>query len=188
MPMTIAPALPAPRRGRLHNVFWRMRQFGHALRSRPDPAVDRELQRLLGSDAQWQLLDCLTPFDRAHHLRVYTWLVESGENDPDLLRAALLHDVGKADERGRVNAFHRAIHVLLKRIAPALLERLAVNDGWFRHGLWLSVFHAEHGASLARAAGASERCCSLIASHAAPSNDSDPLLMALAAADNASIR
>lgn len=188
MLMTIATQFPTHRRGRVRDALWRVRQFSHALRSRPDPVVDAELRRLLGSDIQWALLTRLTPFDRAHHLRVYTLLVESGHDDPDLLRAALLHDVGKADDRGRVNPLHRAAHVMLVALVPGLLTRVAFNGGWFSHGLWLSLHHAENGAVLAARAGASERCCALIAAHARPLRSTDPLLVALAAADHASIR
>lgn len=188
--MHTAIANPAPdiRRGRLRRAIWRVRQFGHAIHSRTDRDVDAVLHRLLASDAQWLLLARLTPFDRAHHLRVHQILVQAGHDDPDLLCAALLHDVGKADERGRVNAFHRATHVLLGRVSPPLLHQVARSGGWLRHGLWLSVNHAEIGAGLVRAAGGSERCCAFIAHHDDPSASSDPLLAALVAADNAAIR
>lgn len=188
MQMSIATAATSQERGGLRTVLWRVRQFGHAIDSRSDPAVDVELRRLLGSDAQWRLLARLTPFDRAHHLRVHRLLVEAGHDDPDLLLAGLLHDVGKADERGRVSVPHRAVHVLLARLAPSLLNRLAGNAGWFRHGLWLSLRHAEIGACMVAAAGGSQRCCALIAHHSAPSSSADPLLAALVAADNAAIR
>lgn len=188
MPMAIATTTSVPARGRLHGALWRVRQFGHALWSRPDPTVDAELRRLLASDANWRLLERLTPFDRAHHLRVYRLLVESGQSDSDLLLAALLHDVGKADDRGRVNSLHRAAHVLLRRLSPSQYEQLAVNGGWFRHGLWLNLHHAELGATLARQAGASERCCALIRAHADPGPHPDPLVEALIAADDLSIR
>lgn len=188
MPMRIASPAGIPRRGSFRRTLWRVRQFGHVISSRPDPAVDATLQRLLMSDAQWRLLARLTPFDRAHHLRVHQLLVEAGHDDRDLLLAALLHDVGKADERGRVHAFHRASHVVLSRFAPGALRRLAVNRGWFRHGLWLSVRHAENGASLARSAGASERCRELIASHGRATGATDVHQVALASADDAAIR
>jgi putative nucleotidyltransferase with HDIG domain len=188
MPTTIATLYQTQRRGRLSSALWRVRQFSHALRCRPDPAVDAELRRLLESDAQWALLARLTPFDRAHHLRVHALLVEAGHDDVDLLRAALLHDVGKADERGRVNPLHRSAHVLLGWISPGMLRRVAINGGWLSHGLWLSLHHAENGAVLAARAGASERCCELIAAHAGPLRSTDPLLVSLAAADHASIR
>ena len=188
MPMSIATTTIVPTRNTVQRVLWRARQFGHVIWSRPDNDVDAELRRLLDCDAQWTLLARLTPFDRAHHLRVHQWLVASGESDPDLLLAGLLHDVGKADASVRVNPLHRAACVLLFKVSPSLLERLAVRGNWFGHGLWLNVHHAEAGAMLARDAGASERCCALIRAHAEPWSHTDPLLNALIAADNATIR
>jgi hypothetical protein len=188
MQISIANATQDSNRGWLRRAIWRVRQFAHAVRSRPDPGVDATLRQLLASDDQWELLSRLTPFDRAHHLRVHGLLIGAGHDDPDLLLAALLHDVGKADARGRVGTLHRATNVLLGWLSPALLGRLASGDGWFRHGLWLSMHHAEIGADLAHGAGASERCCFLIAAHAGSTDVADPLLVALAAADNAAIR
>jgi hypothetical protein len=186
--MTIATQPLEPKRSWLYGACWRVRQFGHAVRRRPEPAVDHELRRLLASDAQWRLLARLTPFDRAHHLRVYRLLVDDGQDDPDLLLAALLHDAGKADARGRVGVIHRAAHVLIGSLSPGLLHRVAADDGWLRHGIFLSVHHAEAGATLVRAAGGSERCCELIRRHSLHSEPNDPLLAALIAADNAAIR
>jgi putative nucleotidyltransferase with HDIG domain len=151
--------------------------------------VDREIQRLLQSDEQWQLLRRLTPFDRAHHLRVYQLLVKSGHSDPDLLRAALLHDIGKADEAGRAHIGHRTMRVLLHLVGRRWLHRLATQRGAGpRHGLYLALHHARLGASLALAAGATERCCDLIARHERRDVLNDPLLTALIAADEGAIR
>jgi hypothetical protein len=41
---------------------------------------------------------------------------------------------------------------------------------------------------MAARAGASDRCCALIAAHTCTAQDSDPLLAALITADHASIR
>jgi putative nucleotidyltransferase with HDIG domain len=158
------------------------------LRARPDPAVDAELRQLLGSEAQWRLLARLAPFDRAHHLCVYHTLFAAGQRDPDLLRAALLHDVGKADEHGHVRAVHRAASVVLRRLAPAALRWLTARDRRGPlHGLYLARQHAALGAALARAAGVSERCCALIAHHEDEQALDDPALAALVAADEATI-
>src|SRR5690606_33059865 len=85
----------------------RWRQFADALLCRPDPAIDRRMRQLLGDDRQWRLAARLTPYDRKHALAVHDRLVAGGYVDADLLRAALLHDVGKADERARVGTIHR---------------------------------------------------------------------------------
>lgn len=144
----------------------RLRQGLAALASRPDPAVDLRLRSLLGDERQWALVARLSSFDRTHHLAVHDALVAGGCEDGDVLRAALLHDIGKADERGRVRLPHRVVKVLGKHAAPGQLERLARKDGgWFRHGVWLAVHHADAGAALAREAGVNARVCDLIRRH-----------------------
>jgi putative nucleotidyltransferase with HDIG domain len=152
-------------RNRGQGARWRVRQFLNLLGSRPDSAVDLELRLLLGAEQQWRLMARLAPFDRAHHLRVHQLLLDVGHNDPDLLRAALLHDVGKADERGRVTAIHRAVHVTLRRVSPSLVEWVAARGNRFTHGIWLACRHAQVGARMARDAGASTRCAELIERH-----------------------
>ncbi len=178
-------ALITPRSRRLDVARRRAHQFLQSITTRLDPAVDAELQTLVGSGLLWQLQARLTPFDRWHHLRVHSLLVDAGYNDPDLLMAALLHDVGKADSRGRVRAIHRVLHVVVRRISPDSLTRLAADGGGLRHGLWLSVHHPSVGSNMVRAAGGSERCCELIRNHDSHSTDGDPLIAALIAADNA---
>jgi hypothetical protein len=172
-----------------HRARWRVTQFLHSIGTRPDPAVDRTLRRLIDNEDQWRLLSRLTPFDRAHHLRVHALLRARGCDDPDLLLAALLHDVGKADDRGRAAALHRSARVLLRRVSPRLLDRMATpGRAGILHGLYLTCHHAALGADLARHAGASERCCVLIACHDSRPPYADPALAALVAADNAAIR
>jgi hypothetical protein len=174
--------------GRRLGLLWRIQQFVQALWARSDPRVDDELRRLLANDAQWRLLARLAPFDRAHHLRAYYLLVDAGYRDPDLLRAVLLHDVGKADARGRVRAAHRALAVLLRRIAPRVYLRLTARaHRGPLHGLYLARHHAALGAQLAWQAGASERSHGLIAHHEDTHPADDPELEALIRADEAAI-
>lgn len=144
----------------------RLRQGFAALANHPDAAVDRRLRLLVSDDRQWVLLARLSSFDRSHLVAVHDTLVAMGCDDADILRAALLHDVGKADDRGRVRLLHRVVKVLGERWCPRCLERVARRDGgWLGHGVWLATRHAENGAILARDAGASERVCELIHLH-----------------------
>jgi HD superfamily phosphodiesterase len=116
-------------------------------------------------------------------LGVHDRLLATGYSDPELLRAALLHDAGKADCRARVGITHRVLRVLLKRFAPGLLGRLATGRPR-SHRLYLAEHHARLGAEAARHAGASERCCWLIANHERDVADvTDSELLALIAAD-----
>lgn len=106
--------------------------------------------------------------DQAHLCRVYRALRDDGMDDPDLLTAALLHDLGKIDAGGRsqVRLVDRIARVVIARVAPPLLRRLArlPAPGW-RRGLALAVHHPALGAERAADLGCSDRTCWLIAHH-----------------------
>ncbi|HBY46903.1 MAG TPA: HDIG domain-containing protein [Thermomicrobiales bacterium] len=167
----------------------RFRQGLTALTIRPDREVDARLCSLVVDERQWTLLARLSSFDRAHHLAVYDTLVAGGCGDQDVLRAALLHDVGKANAHGRVWLAHRVIYVLGERWMPALLGRVAREHGrWLRRGVWLSIHHAKEGAALAHEAGANRRVCELIRWHDGAGGAADDTgLSALRRADEGSV-
>lgn len=172
--------VPTRRSPRYSSGLIRWKQFTASLRCWPDRRADEDLRRLLGDEAQWRLVARLAAFDRRHLLDVHNRLVAAGHSDPELLRAALLHDIGKADERGRVGSPHRVVRVLLRRVSPRLSRRIVSIS----YGLFLAEHHAALGASLARDAGVSERCCTLIAQHEQRiATVKDPDLRALIAAD-----
>src|SRR5690348_8987223 len=62
------------------------------------------------------LFQSMSNADQQHALRVCRGLQARGCSDEDMLAAALLHDVGKAN--GRVPFWTRPIIVLGKRLAP----------------------------------------------------------------------
>jgi len=72
------------------------------------------------------LFRCQTIQDQRHALAVYHKLCHAGHTNPQLLAAALLHDVGKA--AARLPAWQRAVIVLLDRFAPRLLARLSQGE------------------------------------------------------------
>ena len=121
--------------------------------------------------------------EQAHGYFVFETLKNSGQTDPDLLAAALLHDVGKI------------------LYPPSLVERVTVVLGNFffrqntirwsdgpptglRRPFVVAIHHPAWGANLARQSGASSRCVDLIRRHHDPIANDDPLLAALQAADD----
>ncbi len=137
---------------------YRTRQFVGSLRPRV-PAEERaELASLLSAGEQ-RLFESMTLRDQRHGLDVYRTLRRQGHQDAALLTAALLHDVGK----GRISLWHRVAYVLLGAGAPALLDRLAAEEGaGWRQALWRCVHHPERGAEMAAAAGSAPEVVRLI--------------------------
>jgi hypothetical protein len=126
----------------------------------------------------------LSVTDQSHLCRAYRVLRASGVEEPEILDATLLHDLGKTSGNDRVRLLDRIARVLLSRIAPGLLRRLArlPAPGW-RRGLALAVHHPALGAKRAAALGCSPRICWLIAHHEHPAALDNPDLALLADAD-----
>jgi hypothetical protein len=162
------------------SVAYRMRQAGKALGG----ALKEEERREVGSVLSPPLMDlflAMGPLGQRHGYEVYRTLVETGQRDPDLLAAGLLHDSGK----GRHGLPSRAAWVLLETLGGEMRTRLASHRLFGRlFGLRQSLLHAESGASAADRAGASATTVRLIREHKRPQSG-DPLLTALQAADDA---
>lgn len=159
---------------------YRIGQFARHVIPRDTRVVDAAIC-CRTTTAEWELVSRLSPSDRRHLLQVRLRLEAAGCVDPDLLSTALLHDIGKVDDRGRVRLAHRVAHVLLRRFAPGLLGVLARPGR--SHGLYLAVEHPRVGAALAREAGCSDRVCWLIAHHHDPAAAGDPGMAMLRMAD-----
>ncbi len=118
------------------------------------------------------LFQTMSAADQRHSLRVCQGLLARGCVDKDLLAAALLHDVGKA--QGRVPFWTRPAIVLGKVFAPRLLKRWIVYPyrgktipAW-RRSLSNAWWHAEIGAELSAACGLSEKAVLYIRTHHQP--------------------
>lgn len=129
---------------------------------RPDDAWARA--HLIGPERS--LYDRMDPRDRDHAVRVARRLLDVHPDAPPILvRAALLHDVGKAT-RPYVVWERVIVHVVLALgYAPASTGR--EGSGMFDVAVW----HAEQGADAIRSAGGHEAVATLVERHERPGTD-----------------
>jgi len=173
---------------------YRVRQFLRALAARVSKKELEQVACIL-RPASLALFRSMAIQDQRHGFDVYTALRQAGHDNPDLLAAALLHDVGKA--AARLSVWQRAVIVLLNRFAPRLLARLSQGEqdghalslpkGW-RRPFVAHARHPEVGAHWAQEAGCSPLTVALIRRHqdriSNCRTEEDQLLSVLQAADN----
>ena len=160
----------------------RVGQFVSHVRARVDPEDERRAAAHLPPRAR-ALFRGMPVADRRHALDVVDRLVAGGNRDPDLLAAALRHDAAKG---GRMRLWHRVAGVLLERLAPALLRRVASPDPRSaQHPFWLYLHHGPMSADLAAGAGCTPRTVRLIQGAASDPGEAE-LVALLRYADDAS--
>ena len=163
-------------------IRYRVKQFLRALTARiSEEEVERAI-RILTPEAR-ALFRRQAVQDQRHGLDT---LRQAGHTNPQLLAAALLHDVGKAATHCKFSTGLRTVFVLLERFAPRLLARLIQ-----RHRFFVAYAqHPETGACWAREAGCSPLTVALIRRHEERQTncqietEKDRLLVALQAADS----
>jgi hypothetical protein len=139
-------------------VWYRAWQFWQALVAAPGAEVPDELAPGLQA-----LYAGMPRADRAHGLRTLARLSPEERQHPDLVVAALLHDVGKSG--AGVHLWDRVLTVLAGRLAPAWLERVSQRESGLWSGLRGIGRHAEEGARRLAAAGASPLTVCLVRWH-----------------------
>lgn len=166
---------------------YRFRQGMRALSAWLRP-VDDALAAQYLSPPLFALYRQMRRSERQHSLRTLCALRAAGHTHPDLLAAALLHDVGKT--RARFSLPEKVLVVLVKAAAPARYRRWGSGSarGW-RRPFAVAVQHPAWGAQMARAADATPLTVEIIARHAEiftgpPQSDADRLLLALQAVDD----
>lgn len=169
-------------------IGYRLRQLYSILTSGPlDAAARHEIAAVL-TPAESDLFAQLTYADQWHSVRVLRTLRDAGYNQPDLMIAALLHDVGKV--RCPLSAWDRTVIVLMSALFPGRARR------WGRRGSvdsWQRPFvareqHPAWGAEMAAEAGSRSGVVELIRRHQEKveevRDESDQLLAYLQWADD----
>jgi len=151
---------------------YRLRQFWRILSIKEDQLEDEQALVKLNPE-QRTLFTQMQPGEQNHAVIMFHSLLEQGETQPDLLVAALLHDVGKL--RYRMSPLERAMVVLVKAVMPGQAHRWGelLSAGWDGLPSWRKPFivaehHAEWGAEMARQAGVSSLTETLIREHHHP--------------------
>ncbi|MGB8212373.1 MAG: HD domain-containing protein [Anaerolineales bacterium] len=173
----------------ISRLTYRSRQFWNALLS-PRKYIPSEAILPYLSSIQLILFRRMQPAEQVHAYQLFKRLKISEQATPDLLTAALLHDVGKIQIP--LSIFDRMMIVLGKRLFRHTAQRWAEGTP---HGLRLpfvvAEHHAEWGANLVSQAGASKETVELIRRHhdphlPNPGTHTERLLAALQAADDES--
>lgn len=158
---------------------YRVRQFNKVWAGGLTPAERAETAAVLPPPLL-PAFEAMRPEAQRHAFDVYATLRSEGWTHPDLLAAALLHDVAK----GRLHPLHRAAWVLLGAVSARLRSRLALGTPL---GAWLGLrdnqLHPGAGAALVAVAGGSPLLVRLVRDHY-HSDPNDPLLCALQRADD----
>ena len=118
------------------------------------------------SPQEWELYVRMDRRDRDHACRVArAVLTEVINPSPQLIRAALLHDIGKSGQR--YNPLERVlVHLYTPQTMPQTPQLTGVRGAWQRN-----AHHALLGAARIRRTGGCERVAQLVALHHTPNGD-----------------
>ncbi len=146
------------------SVGYRLGQFWRIWRAKPLPEEAWAEVTAVLSAKEAALFSRFAVSDQQHGYHVLGALQSAGHTHPDLLTAALLHDVGKT--RVKLSIWDRSLIVLASKFLPgqtAVWGRGSVK-GWQRPFV-VKAQHPAWGAAMAQAAGSRPLTIALIRRH-----------------------
>ncbi len=151
------------------NLSYRIWQFRKSFQAPPSDE-DWAMLRFFLSPVETLMFTRLPVPDQNHSLRVFKSLRDAGETDPDLLKTALLHDIGKSLHP--LKRWERVFSILFPFFAPRLAEKWAEGEPrGIKRPLVVLAQHPRWGAELLRDAACSDAVVWLIENH----EKTDPL-------------
>ena len=148
----------------------------------PSPQDLALLERFLAPEERALFLR-MDPPDQQHSYKVAHLCAQALErfpqvNEEQMMKAALLHDVGKIG--ARLDLVFRTFWVMCHKLAPGFMDWLAfrgesARKGSLRHKMWLQRAHPWLGADMLRQIGVPEAVCELVQATANRCEPGDPL-------------
>ncbi len=118
--------------------LYRVKQFYWSMTSKIDEE-DRKLINKHLNQEEKELFDCLSTFEQKHSVNVARDVIkalsQSSDENNMMIRAALLHDVGKTFKK--LNPIEKSIMVMLDSISKGRLRRyksIKKIDVYYNHG------------------------------------------------------
>jgi putative nucleotidyltransferase with HDIG domain len=144
---------------------------------------DRQLAESYLGEAGIFLFNQMSYADQKHAVNVGRYLLSekvdtTGANLQLLIKAALLHDVGKV--KGDISWWNRIIVGVIRRCFPKVRQRRAKRgEAGLGHALYVDLTHPDRGAYMAQSLGIDPEVVSLIRQHHNPLDEQDSLELVL---------